>query len=167
MRYRGPELLSRAHVVHGFDCGRLPLNEWLTRWALRNQDSGASRTWVVTAEGRRVVAYYASATASILREAATRRLARQQPQEIPAILLARLAVDRGQGSRGLGSALLKHFLLKAIEVSDLVGARLVLVHAKDDEARAFYLRYGFEPSPADDLTLMRPIRDIPRGDWKP
>ncbi len=59
-----------------------------------NQKSGASRTWVAVDDpGNRVVAYYASATASVLRSAATGRAARNQPEDIPAILLARLAVD--------------------------------------------------------------------------
>jgi GNAT superfamily N-acetyltransferase len=159
--FRGPELLGSDHVVQGFDCGRAELSDWLVRRALPNQRSGASRTWVVIDEAvGRVVAYYASATASIIRSAATRRAGRNQPDDIPAILLARLAVDRGYAGRGLGVALLKHFVLKALEVSAIVGARVLLVHAKDDEARQFYLRHDFEPSPIDELTLMRVISDI-------
>lgn len=108
----------------------------------------------------RVVGYYASATASIMRSAVTTRAARNQPEDLPAVLLARLAVDRGLTGRGLGSALLKHFVVKALEVAAVVGARLLLVHAQDDEARRFYLHHDFEPSPIDDLTLMRVIADL-------
>jgi len=160
MTGRGPELLGPEHVLEGFDCGRLALNAWLLRRAHENQRSGASRTWVVTDDAGRVVAYYASATASILREAATKKASRNQPEAVPAVLLARLAVDRRHQGQGLAGALLKHFILKALEVSSIVGARVLLVHAEDDEARAFYLHHDFEPSPIGDLTLMRVIKDV-------
>ena len=161
MSLRGPELLGPDHVVEGFDCGTAPLNDWLIRRALANQRSGASRAWVVSDDdAQRVVAYYASATASILRSAATKRAARNQPDDIPAILLARLAVDQDFAGRGLGAALLKHFVLKALEVAAVIGARILLVHAQDDQARQFYLHHDFEPSPIDDLSLMRVIADL-------
>jgi GNAT superfamily N-acetyltransferase len=81
-------------------------------------------------------------------------MARRQPDEIPAILLGRMAVDSKHKGQGLGAALLKHFMLKAIEVANSVGVRVVLVHAKDDDARAFYKHYDFSESPMDPLTLM-------------
>ena len=161
MTLRGPELLGTDHLVGSFDCGKAPLNDWLARRALANQKSGATRTWVVADEpSNRVVAYYASATASVLRSTATGRAARNQPEDIPAVLLARLAVDLEHAYQGLGAALLRHFTLKAMEVAAVVGARLLLVHAQDEEARQFYLHYGFEPSPIDELTLMRVLTDI-------
>lgn len=160
MTLRGPILLDPSHTTDGFDCGKPNLDEWLRRRGLAKQRSGASRTWVVVDDEDRVVAYYASATASITRTSATKRAARNQPEDIPAVLLARLAVDHRYRRQGLASALLKHFLLKALEVAAIVGARIVLVHAKDDEARAFYLHHDFEPSPLDDLTLMRPLADL-------
>lgn len=157
--YRGPELLTADHDTAGFDCGDEALNEWLRRRAPRNQREGASRTWVVT-DGARVVAFYASSTAVVARTEATGRAARNQPDPLPAMLLGRLAVDRGHQGKGLAAALLKHFLLKALEVAALTGLRLVLVHAKDPQAVGFYRRFGFEPSPIDDLTLMLLIKDI-------
>lgn len=160
MTYRGPEPLGPHHGLEGFDCGKAPLNDWLLRRALANQLSGASRAWVVTKERDRVVAYYASATASIIRAAATKRAVRNQPEDVPAVLLARMAVHIEHHGQGLGAALLKHFLLKALEVSALVGVRILLVHAQDDDAKTFYLHHGFEPSPLDDLTLMRVVQDI-------
>ena len=127
--------------------------------AASSNKKGSSRTWVVT-DGARVVAFYASATAVVARTEATGRAARNQPDPLPAMLLGRLAVDRDHQGKGLAAALLKHFLLKAIEVADLTGLRLVLVHAKDTHAARFYRHYGFQPSPVDDLTLMLLIKDI-------
>ena len=157
--YRKPELLASHHDIAGFDCGDGALNEWLRRRAPRNQREGSSRTWVVT-DGARVVAFYASSTAVVARTEATRRAARNQPDPLPAMLMGRLAVDRGHQGQGLAAALLKHFLLKALEVASLTGVRLVLVHAKDDQAAGFYRHFGFEPSPMDDLTLMLLVKDI-------
>ena len=157
--YQGPELLAPSHDLDGFDCGNQSLNQWLTRRASRNQREGSSRTWVVV-HRTRVVAFYASATAVVARTEATARVARNQPDPLPAMLLGRLAVDRDHQGKGLGAALLKHFLLKALEVAELTGLRLALVHAQDAQAAGFYRHYGFEPSPVDNLTLMLLIKDI-------
>ena len=157
--YRGPEILAPSHNLDGFDCGNQSFNQWLRRRASRNQREGSSRTWVVT-HGARVVAFYASATAVVARMEATDRAARHQPDPLPAMLLGRLAVDRPRQGKGLAAALLKHFLLKALEIAELTGLRLVMVHAQDSQAAAFYRHYGFEPSPVDNLTLMLLIKDI-------
>lgn len=159
MNFQGPVLLEAGHRVEEFDCGRDTLNAWLRSRALRNQRGGGSRTWVVL-DGQQVVAFYSSSTAVLLRSHATTRSARNQPDPLPALLLGRLAVDARCQGQGLAAALVKHFILKSLEVADLTGVRLLLVHAKDTTARGFYLRYGFEPSPVDDLTLMLLVADI-------
>lgn len=155
----GPDLLTQAHLVDEFDCGEDHLNTWLRERARRNQADGSSRTWVV-ADDQRVVGFYASSTAVLLRASATKRAARNQPDPLPALLLGRLAVEQKFQGRGLGAALLKHFLLKSIEIADITGVRVLLVHAKDQQVADFYLRYGFEPSPVDDLTLMLLVKDL-------
>ena len=158
--YTGPELLTASHDVTDFDCGDQALNNWLQQRAARNQREGSSRTWVVTDPTTQVVAYYASSTAALTRTEATKRAARNQPDPLPAMLLGRLAVDQQHQGRGLAAALLKHFLLKALEVADITGLRIVLVHAKNHQAASFYHHYGFESSPIDDLTLMLVTKDI-------
>ena len=162
MTYAGPQLLSSEHVLAGFDCGKPALNDWLVRRSLTNQFGGTSRTWVVTGvETQRVVGFYASSTASVLRSTAPKNLRRNQPEEEqPAILLGRIAVDAKHKGRGLGAALLRHFMFKAIEVAGTVGVRLVLVHAKDEEAKSFYGHYGFVESPVDTMTMMMLMGDV-------
>ena len=155
----GPELLADSHNTADFDCGDEVLNNWLKQTAPRNQREGSSRTWVV-ADDNRVVAFYASSTAVLTRVQATKRAARNQPDPLPAMLLGRLAVDRDNQGKGLAAALLKHFLLKALEVSQHTGIRLVLVHANDDQAASFYRHFGFQPSPIDQLTLMLLLKDF-------
>jgi GNAT superfamily N-acetyltransferase len=109
---------------------------------------------VIDEPTRMVVVYYASSTASVMRAAAPRRIARDQPADLPAILLGRMAVDSRHQGKGLGAAILKHFMTKAIEVSEKVGVRLVLVHAKNERAKDFYKHHGFVESPIDPLALM-------------
>lgn len=79
---------------------------------------------------------------------------------IGVILLARLAVDRGEHGRGLGKSILVDALSRALSASDAIGARAVLVHAMDDQAAAFYRRFGFEPSSADTKQLMLLMKDL-------
>jgi GNAT superfamily N-acetyltransferase len=161
--YAGPELLAGEDRLEGFDCGSRALNDWLVRRALRNQSSGTSRTWVVVEVGTgQVVAFCASSTASILRSSAPKRIGRNQPGEMPAVLLARMGVDSRHQGRGLGAALLKHFMLKSIEVAQSVGVRVLLIHAKDDSAKNFYEHYGFVESPLDPLVMMMLLADFGR-----
>jgi predicted N-acetyltransferase YhbS len=110
-------------------------------------------------DSRDVVAFYASASSSILREIAPKPLRRNQPDVLPAVLLTRLAVGISYQGRGVAEALLKPFMLKAFEVSQRVGVRIVLVHAKDDVVKSFYEKYGFVSSPLDPLTLMHLLPD--------
>lgn len=135
--------------------GSVALRDLLLGWDASMSMKRVSRTWVVMSESTgMVVAYYASATASVMGTATSRQIARDQPADPPAILLRRMAVDRRHQGKGLGGAMLNHFMTKAIEVSEKVGVRLVLVHAKDEQAKAFYSHHGFIESPIDPLTPM-------------
>lgn len=156
----GPEPLSAVHDVGNFDCGKPELTEWLRRYALQNHQAGASRVYVVR-RGERVVGYYAVAAGSVEAEQAPARVKKGLAHHpIPVILLARLAVDVSEQGRGLGAALLKDALLRIAWAADEIGARAVLVHAKDDDAKRFYRRYDFEPSPTDPLHLFLLMKDL-------
>jgi len=159
VNYQGPVLLGADHLLEDFDCGSDVLNKWLQTKALRNQREGSSRTWVVL-DDQRVVAFYASSTAVLLRGHATKHATRNQPDPVPAMLLSRLAVDTASQWQGLAAALLKHFVLKSLEVAEVTGVRLLLVHAKDFTAQRFYPRYGFGPSAIDDMTLVLLVEDL-------
>ncbi len=82
------------------------------------------------------------------------------PDPVPVIVLARLAVDRAWAGKGIGSGLLKDALRRALAVSENIGARAMLVHAIDDEAVAFYLKYGFKMFPSEARTLFLPLEHV-------
>lgn len=156
----GPEPLSREHDVDSSDCGKLSLNDWLQRYALMNQLSDSTRTYVVH-RNQRVVGYYSLCPASIQRESALPRILKglAHHEELPAILIARLAVDLSEQGRQLGAALLKEALLQAISGADAIGGRVILVHAMDDSAARFYEHFGFESSPVADRTMILLMKD--------
>lgn len=105
--------------------------------------------------------YHATAAASITHAEATTRARKGMPRHaVPAVLLARLGVDASVQGRGVGAWLLRDAMLRALSVGDQLGVRVLLVHALDDNARAFYAGHDFEPSPADELNLQLLLRDI-------
>lgn len=151
---RAPEPLDTTHTLEGFSCGERSLDEWLTRRALANQSTGASRTFVVTDARKQVVGYYALAAGAVAHEEASSNVRRNMPNPVPVLVLGRLAVDqRAQGLR-LGAALLQDAVLRAQSVARNAGVRALLVHALHEPAKRFYEHYGFQPSPLNPLTLM-------------
>jgi predicted N-acetyltransferase YhbS len=166
MTFSAPALLTATHEVATFDCGKPPLNDWLIRRALPNQQTRASRTFVVCT-GKRVVGYYALAAGSVSQEAATGRLKRNMPDPVPVALLGRLAVDRSAQGFGLGAALLQDGLLRVLQAAEHLGVRGVLVDALDDDASRFYQRFGFRPSAALPLKLMVTLEEIERSIGQP
>ena len=161
-RFGDPEPLGADHVLEGFDCGRASLNIWLQCYARQDAAVGSARTYVVVdAVHQRVVGYYALSAAGLEREAATPRMVKGMPQyPIPVVLLARLAVDLSVSGRGVGAWLLRDAMLRTLAAAETIGARAMLVHAIDEQAVAFYLRHGFEPSPTEPRHLMILIKDM-------
>ncbi|MGH9197184.1 MAG: GNAT family N-acetyltransferase, partial [Acidimicrobiia bacterium] len=108
--------------------------------------------------------YYALAAASVEPGDVPARVSKGlSRQPIPVILLARLAIHRDEQGKGLGAALLKDSLIRALSAADQIGARAVLVHAKDDEARTFYEHFDFEASPTDPFHLSLLMKDLRRA----
>lgn len=85
------------------------------------------------------------------------------PEPVPVVLLGRLAIDRGWQGRGLGADLLRDAVLRSVGAAGIIGVRAILVHAVSQEARAFYERHGFRPSPVEPMTLMLTIEEAKEG----
>jgi GNAT superfamily N-acetyltransferase len=147
-----PSRLTLDHHLDAFDCGTPSLDEWLKRYARRNEVSGASRTYVVCI-GNQVVGYYCISTGAIARSAAPKPMQRNMPDPIPVVLLGRLAVDRSVQGQGIGSALLRDATLRVLGVAETIGIKAILVHAISDHGRHFYLDRGFLESPRNPMAL--------------
>jgi len=154
-----PEPLAETHDLNDFFSGVSSLDDWLKRRARPNQVSGASRTFIL-AEERRVIGYYALASGAITVADSTGRFRRNMPDPIPVAVLGRLAIDRSQQGRGLGRALFRDCALRVVHAADAIGIRGILVHAISEQAKAFYLALGFDPSPSEPMTLMVTLADI-------
>jgi predicted N-acetyltransferase YhbS len=159
MTVSAPEPLAEHHDTAAFTSGVESLDTWLKRRAMKNQATGASRTFVVC-EGGRVVAYYALASSGITVDEAPGRFRRNMPDPIPVVVLGRLAVDRSMQGKGLGRALMRDAALRVIQAADTIGIRGMITHALSLEAKAFYEQVGFEPSPLDPMTLMITLNDL-------
>jgi len=158
MTLSAPVPIEAKHDVSRFDCGKLPLDDWLKTKALKSE--GRSARCFVVCEGTVVVAYYAISTGTVAHAGAPRALRHNMPEPTPVMVIGRLAVDRSWHGKGLGGHLLKDALGRILQASHLVGARAVIVHAIDDDAVPFYLAYGFKPFPGEPLTLWLPIGTI-------
>lgn len=156
------EPLRADHALEDFDCGAEELNRFLKRFALVNQKAETARTYVAC-RGVRVMGYYSLTVGSVLHAEASKRVTKGLARHpIPVMLLARLAVDHREHGQGIGSGLLKDALLRTLQAADLAGIRALLVHAKDDNAAAFYRHFNFDPSSTDPFHLFLLVKDIRR-----
>lgn len=153
-----PEKIRTDHNLEGFNSGEPVLDDWLRRRAARNEDTGASRTYVVCGEGR-VVGYYALAVGAVEAATAPGRVKRNMPEPIPVMIIGRLAVDQKYQGCGMGRGLLRDAVLRIVQAADIVGVRAILVHALTEGAKKFYQRCGFRVSPVDPMALMITVAD--------
>jgi GNAT superfamily N-acetyltransferase len=154
------EKLQRGHAVNAFDCGREALNRFLIRYALQNQQAEAAQTYVALADDR-IVGYYTLVVGHVEYNDAPERLTKGLARHaVPIMLLARLAIAISWQGKGLGAGLLKDAMLRTLQAADIVGIRAFAVHAKDDEAKAFYEHFDFIASPVDPYHLFRLLKDL-------
>jgi GNAT superfamily N-acetyltransferase len=159
---RRVEKLRADHSIESFDCGREELNRYFLRYAWQNQQAGASQTYVGLAEDA-VIGYYTLAVGQVTREEAPERLTKGLARHpVPIMLLARLAIDHRWQRQGVGKALLKDAMLRTLQAADIAGIRAFAVHAKEGEARRFYLKFDFVPSPSDPMHLFVLLKDVRR-----
>ena len=150
------EKLRRDHRVEGFDCGKEPLNRFLIRFALQSQLSNSSQTYLAFSQDE-VVGFYTLAFGDVTYEDAPERLRKGVARHpIPLMILARLA----WAGKRIGSGLLKDALARTLAAAEIAGLRAFAVHAKDDEARAFYERFDFIASPSDPMHLFVLLKDV-------
>lgn len=155
--------VSRNVDRDGFDCGVSSLNEYLKRYALQNLRKNVGVTVVATSDEdrRRVLGYYSVSMAQVEFGQVPEKPAKGLPRyPVPAMRLGRLAVDATTRGMGIGAALLRDALLRAVGLSQEVGTCVMLVDAIDEKAKAFYRHYGFIPLQDIPLTLVLPIETI-------
>lgn len=165
LKLSGPVLLARHHDAGAFCCGNEALDLWIKRYARQYARKDMGRTFVVCDAGANDIrAYYALAPGQINPGEVGAEFYKGLPRHpVPAVVLTRLAVDNSLKGQGVGAALLKDALGRAVAASDAIGGRVLVVHAIDAQAKAFYQRFGFVELPDADgagLHLYLRISDI-------
>jgi len=159
MTLSAPVPFAASHDLADFDCGDPALNDWLRHRALKNE-SRFSRTYVVC-DDNRVAGYFCIAAGSVDREAAPGKVRRNAPDVVPISVIGRLAVSKPYAGRGLGADMLSDALRRIAAASQSIGMGAVLVQAKDEKSKRFYLACAeFVEYPADSRTLFLPIEAV-------
>ena len=175
MELKAPERLEPHHLLESFDCGVPSLNDWLKRRARMNEREGASRSYVISA-GQEVVGYYCLAAGSVCCLDVPGRVRRNMPDPLPVMVIGRLAmltvetirkirlaIHREWQGQGLGRALLRDAALRTLSAAEVAGVRAILVHALSEEAKRFYIRWGFMESPTNPMTLVITLQDVKKS----
>jgi hypothetical protein len=152
--------LTAQDQVDDFSCGRPELDIYLKRFSLLNQKSGSAVTYVLK-RGKTVIGFYSLAVGSVEHRTAPPRVIKGLARHpIPIMLLARLAVSMGFQRQRVGQILLRDAIVRTAQAGDIAGIRALIVHAKDDETRNWYLAQGFYTSPTDPMHLFVLFKDI-------
>jgi GNAT superfamily N-acetyltransferase len=152
------EALGEHHDTRHFDSSKPSLDTWLQQHARTTEARRTGRSFVWQDDGR-VVAYYTIAAHLLVRDDLPRALGRGNPAQIPAVLLARLALDKTLQGQGLGGALLADALERIVIATQTVAARFVVVDAIDQGAHGFYRHHGFRDIPGT-MRLVQKISDV-------
>lgn len=156
-----PEMLRPDHPIGDFKSRAPVLNTWLTKTSQRNAGQGYSKTYVVcTADRSQVVGYYCLAAGAVQRAAALKRMQRNAPDPIPVMILGRLAVDQAWEGRGIGPGMLRDAIIRSHQVAQIAGIAALLAHCLDEQAKIFYHKADFKPSPLNPLTMMLTLAEI-------
>lgn len=155
--------IARTHARDQFDCGDAALNEFLQRYARKNHEQGAGKTFLAIddADGKTILGFYSLAPASVeyarTPEIVRRRLARH---DVPGFRLVRLAVDRRAQGYGLGGQLLLAAGRRCLRAAADVGGVTLVIDAESDRAAAWYASFGALALLDAPLTLMLPLTTI-------
>jgi len=158
--FRSEALDPSRHQLDSLNSGEVDLDTWLREHAAGAEARRVARTFVWCAADENVVmGYYSLAGHRLIREELPKSIGRGSPREVPAVLLARLAIDERLQGRGLGGALLADALSRVVAATDLVAARFVVVDALNESAAMFYEHHGFRRIPTA-LRLVQKISDV-------
>lgn len=130
-------------ILKSFDCGINELNEFLSRYALKNDTLGIGKTFIAFDDKDKIVGYFTLSAAQVAFENIDEKYQTKLPKyPIPALRIARLLVSKELQGKGFGKWLLAEVFKKVIAVSEIIGIKFILVDAKES-SKTFYEHYGF------------------------
>jgi GNAT superfamily N-acetyltransferase len=156
------EPFHKGHDRSAFACGQPALDDFLRAQVSQYEKRRLGKTYLAVPKGeKRVLGYYTLAAGSVAFDGLPSAMSRKLPKHpVPVVLLARLAVDRSAQGRGLGEGLLLDALARSFGLSHSLGVHAIEVQAIDDDAAAFYRKYGFVPLLDRPLHLYLPMASV-------
>ena len=143
-----------------FDCGTEVLNEFLSRYSLKNDTLGIGRTFVAFDEKDEVVGYFTLATAQVVYENIPDEYRGKLPKyPIPSLRIARLAVGKNLQGKGIGKWLLTQAFIKILHVAEITGLYFIIVDAKET-SKSFYEHYGFINFNDKEFSYFIPVETV-------
>jgi GNAT superfamily N-acetyltransferase len=154
--------LNGRHDKASFNCGNAELNNYLRQIAGQHVRKSLARVYVACeqTDPGRIVAYYSLSVCELRSEKLPEPFRKRFPNRIPAVRLGRLAVARANQRQGVGELMLIDAMRNVLHVDAVVGAVALLVDAKNEEAKRFYLKYRFLELSDQPLNLFLPIASV-------
>ncbi len=154
--------LGPHHNRADFSCGVEALDNYLKRQAGQDVKRRVAAAFVLSPDGRIIAGYYTLSQFSVELDTIPRHIAKRLPRYpmVPATLIGRLAVSDAFRGRGFGEMLLMDALHRSLALSEQIASAAVIVDAKNDHARRFYLKYGFLELPGISGRLFLPMKTI-------
>ena len=153
-RFSRPTPLPAGVGIKGFHCGDPIVDNWAERHSATARERGTAVIYVVYSDGA-VAGFYTLSTHSVARDTARGWLARNAPDQVPAVLLGMLGVDERFAGQDLGSSLLRDAVVNALKVANIAGARAILVDPTGEKAASFYAHFGFVKLPGTDRMALK------------
>ncbi|MFI3247356.1 MAG: GNAT family N-acetyltransferase [Ferrimonas sp.] len=149
------KLDKKKHERKTFDCGVAPLNAYLKQTARQHDTVDYAHTYVLTSAEHAIIGYYTLSTCTIRLTELPEPLNKRYPTNLQCVLIGRLAVDQKHQQRGHGSTLLMNAIARIVEAD--MPLPLLIVDAKDEQAKRFYEAFGFELISPNSMRLYMPL----------
>jgi predicted GNAT family N-acyltransferase len=163
-RLRFEPLDKRKRDRAAFSCEQESLDRYLKEHATQEIKKRVAAVYVLTPDGKTIAGYYTLSQYAIQAGELPPELVQQlhlpRYDKLPATLLGRLARSKELKGCGLGELLLMGALKRALEHSGNIASVAVVVDAIDENASAFYIRYGFLDIPNHSNRLFQPMKTV-------
>lgn len=150
---------TSKHNRESFDCEVEALNIYLSRYVKQDEKRSLTRCHVLS-DGERIVGYFTLSGHSVSRENLPENRKLGVYEDIPFLLLGRLAIDKEYQGNGYGDALLHHAFKLTKDAAKAYGIYGIIVDAKNEEAASFYRGFGFKPLSGQALKLVLPLSAV-------
>lgn len=144
LTFARPRPLAADDVLEEFSCGVTSIDMWLQTYAHNAKKNGTAVVYVVYSSEGSLAAFYTLSSQSMIRSDASGWIARNAPGQIPVILLGMLGIDKKYQGLGLGKQVLLDAIHRVLGISEQIGARALVVDPVDENAKNFYLHFGFK-----------------------